>query len=404
VLYGPTPTRYIASAGSAIGVSLRRHGIKPDRAAWDFLSIALAVVVADFATQRSRSSDGWTRDIDVTVATSDPDRWVGQLPTLAEALRFLTTDRWSLSVTPGAEFPIPPREIRHSPADAVALLSGGLDSLVGAIDLVESGIRPLVVSQIVRGDSDAQRLFAQKMGGGLEHVQLNHNARTGGQKAEASQRSRSLVFIAFAVLVASAFERYTGGDRVVLYLNENGFIAINPPLTPARVGSLSTRTAHPAFLNIIQDILDDVGLRVDIVNPYLAATKGEMLQLCRNQELLAELAPISTSCGRFQRHGYRHCGRCLPCQIRRAAFVRWGVRDETEYVYRELGLDDRDHAAFDDVRAVALAIAVAHRGELHTLIGPGLSSLGSADRSDIRAMIARGIDELAGLHGALDVK
>jgi hypothetical protein len=275
---------------------------------------------------------------------------------------------------------------------------------VGAIDLVEDSRHPLVVSQIVRGDSDAQRLFAHEIGGGLEHLQLNHNARTGGYKADTSQRSRSLVFIALAVLVASGLERYAAGDRITLYLNENGFIAINPPLTPARVGSLSTRTAHPAFVNIIQEILHNVGLRVDIVNPYLTMTKGEMLRRCQNKELLASLAPRSTSCGRFQRYGYRHCGRCLPCQIRRAAFIKWNAEDLTEYVYQDLGRDDHDHAAFDDVRTVALAIAMAKRGDLDRLIGASLSAVGQAERAGIKTMIHRGIDELAALHTALGIK
>src|SRR6266481_1136836 len=111
---------------------------------------------------------------------------------------------------------------------------------------------------------------------------------------------------------------------------------LNPPLTGARIGSLSTRTAHPEFLNRMQGILETAGLRVRIENPYQLKTKGEMLIECRDQDLLKEEAPRSTSCGRFQRFAYRHCGRCVPCQVRRAAFLAWNEPDTTDYVYAPL--------------------------------------------------------------------
>ena len=88
-----------------------------------------------------------------------------------------------------------------------------------------------------------------------------------------------------------------------------------------------------------------------------------MLAECRDQKLLAEFAHQSTSCGRYQRHNYRHCGRCLPCQVRRSAFLRWGQADDTDYVFENLGRNDEDHAAFDDVRSVALArLTIAEDG------------------------------------------
>jgi hypothetical protein len=125
----------------------------------------------------------------------------------------------------------------------------------------------------VRGDAEKQDRFARIIGGGLEHLQVNHNASTRRGLKETSQRSRSLIFLAFAVLAATSTERYRNGETVPLYVCENGFIAINPPLTIARIGSLSTRTAHPDFLGRMQEIFDGVGLRINIVNPYAEKTK-----------------------------------------------------------------------------------------------------------------------------------
>ena len=259
------------------------------------------------------------------------------------------------------------------------------------------------MSQTVRGDADKQVDFASRIGGGLNHLQLNHNAHSPGVQ-ESSQRARSLAFIAFGVVVATSLERRHRGYSVPLYVCENGFIAINPPLTGGRLGSLSTRTAHPEYLTRLQHILDAAGLRVGIENPYAARTKGEMLRDCADQNLLKAEAVRSTSCGRFQRFNYQQCGRCVPCQVRRAAFMVWGgVPDTTGYVYKSLGKNDEDHAGFDDVRSVAMALAAVAADGLDVWLGNSLGSTMIADRAALRAMVERGLAELARLHRAYAV-
>jgi hypothetical protein len=398
VLFGHATSADMASAGASAASTIRRRALLPDPAAWDLLAIALSVVVADGATKRATSPDGWTREIRLDVALHDPARWDPFANSLSAALAFLTTDRWRVMFRDGGLLPGAPRKARHPEVDAVALLSGGLDSLIGAIDLSAEGRRLFAVSQTVRGDADKQDRFARIIGDGLEHLKVNHNASTRRGLKEASQRSRSLVLLAFAVLAATATQRYRVGETLPLYVCENGFIAINPPLTYARIGSLSTRTAHPDFLGHMQEILDGVGLRVMITNPYAEKTKGEMLRGCLDQNLLSAEASASTSCGRFQRFNYTHCGRCLPCQIRRAAFVTWGRGDLTKYVYADLGRSDEDHAAFDDVRSVAIArLAVAEDG-FDRWLGPTLSSPRITNRAALREMLERALNELGRLH------
>jgi 7-cyano-7-deazaguanine synthase in queuosine biosynthesis len=371
--------------------------------AWDLLSIALSVVTADFTGLRDHSPDGWTREFEIDIAVADPAFWTGQATALSEVLGFLTTDRWTLRFHEGGTLPAPPRHPVYPAEDCVALLSGGLDSLIGAIDLVAAGRKPFVVSQTVRGDADKQVDFASSIGGGLNHLQLNHNAHSPGVQ-ESSQRARSLVFIAFGVAAATNLQRHHQGHPVPLYVCENGFIAINPPLTGGRLGSLSTRTAHPEYLARLQRILDAAGLRVRIENPYAEKTKGEMLRDCADQTLLKAEAVRSTSCGRFQRFNYRQCGRCVPCQVRRAAFVVWGgVPDTTGYVYEPLGNDDDDHAGFDDVRSVAMALAAISTDGLDVWLGNALGSPMITNRAALRAMVERGLAELARLHKACAV-
>jgi hypothetical protein len=390
------------TAGAAILNTVRRAGLSPATLAWDFASIALAAVAADFAEWRSSSPDGWTREFEVQVPVSDPDLWSTQADRLKDALSFLTTDRWSFTFTSGSVPFVKPKgkRLQTPDADCVALLSGGMDSLIGGIDLVEAGKVPYFVSHTVPGARANQKAFAAKLGAKV--LNLNHNVNTGGPK-ERSQRARSLIFIAYGVLVVTSLKAYDDGKTVDLFVNENGYIAINPPLTPLRVGSLSTRTVHPRFVGLVQEVLDGVGVGVNLANPYRFKTKGEMLEECQDQTLLLELAHQSTSCGRYQRFGFTHCGRCLPCQIRRAAFLRWGKTDATNYVFGPLGQQDESHAAFDDVRSAATALSMVQDQGLDRWLGATLASVPVDVRDETRRMLARGIQELGSLHKSLGV-
>lgn len=404
VLYGQPKTSTQASAGQAARTEIRRYGLVVAPRAWDFVSIALSVVAADHAVQRTDSPDGWTREIELVIAVADPDFWNGQRAALAEALSFLTTDRWKLEFRPNGDVAPQAATPHVGKEQGVVLVSGGLDSLVGAIDLAANDPRLLAVSQVVRGDAQKQMEFARRIGGGLRHVQLTHATQVPGG-SEASQRSRSIVFVAFAVAAATSLMRHRDGARVPLYLCENGFIAINPPLTGSRLGSLSTRTAHPIYLHRIQRLLDAADLRVDIVNPYAEKTKGEMLRECADQVMLKRFATKSTSCGRYLRFGYKHCGRCVPCQVRRAALSAWGKRaDSTVYVYADLGKGDAEHAYFDDVRSMSIALRSVDEKGLEAWIGHALASSNISNRPALMAMLGRGLNEVRALHKKLKVK
>lgn len=393
-LYSKSTPSGGVSAGGAAATSIRRKGLAPALEAWDLLSLALSAVAADFTVRRDTSVDGWTREIDLEVAVSDPSRWSGLGDQIASTLAFLTTDRWVVRFAGGATLPDAPKKPRLSMADSAVLLSGGLDSLIGVIDLHAAGSSIFAVSHIVRGDVTNQDRFAHRVNA-ADHLSVNHNVSTPWAVSETSQRARSLLFLAFAVLAATTTQRYAGGDVVPVYICENGFIAINPPLTPGRVGSLSTRTAHPHYLGEFQAILDALDVRVELRNPYAEKTKGEMIRESADPRLLADLAVESTSCGRFQRYGLQHCGRCLPCSVRRAAFLAAGLADTTSYKYEDL----RKYVGADleDLRAVARArIQVRDQG-LDRWIGNALNSPHIRNADALRAMLKRGLEELGGL-------
>ena len=91
-------------------------------------------------------------------------------------LGFLTNDVWEVNFIGQGYVPKPPKRPIMPVEDCVSLLSGGLDSFVGNVDLAAAGKKPFAISQTVVGDAKNQREFAKIIGGGLRHLQMNHNA------------------------------------------------------------------------------------------------------------------------------------------------------------------------------------------------------------------------------------
>ncbi|NSL21681.1 Qat anti-phage system QueC-like protein QatC [Agrobacterium tumefaciens] len=386
-------------------------GRSPTTKAWDFTALALGVVGADRLVNRAMvSADGWTREIDLTVGVSDPHTWQGLSPKIAEMLSFLTGDFWNLTFVEGGFHPAPPKKPQVArPETCVALLSGGLDSLIGAIDMeATDGDLPVYVSNRVRGDvKSRQEAFPAALGVKGRCLSLNADPRTPGMAAEISQRPRSIIFIAFGILAATVLDRYKDGEIVDLHTPENGFISLNVPLTMMRRGSLSTRTTHPRFILMLQELLDDLSLNVKLQNRYQLKTKGTMMSECLDQGKLEELAAASMSCGRAGR-SYTHCGRCLPCLVRRSSFLKWKGRidaDETKYLHPDNSLrvhgrinsefHGKAFAEYDDVIQTLTAVDYLKRYGARRWIGPaiGAASFG-ARAADHRKTAEDGLLEI----------
>ncbi len=405
--------------GRALG-DLAALGVHPSEIGVDVLVLAAHVHAADTRISRtSESQDGWTREIRLVVPVSDPDRWTAVAPTFDRMLNFLTGDRWSLAFRARPRrflrvAPIRPRGRIRLPFDDLALFSGGLDSLIGAIDALEAGRTPLLISHAGEGaTSDAQSkifdaLKIQYRGCAFDRVRLWMAFPDGfvrGSVGENTTRSRSFLFFALGVIAGSGLDA-----PFTLKVPENGLIAVNVPLDPLRLGALSTRTTHPFYIARWNDALQELGLSGRIENPYWDRTKGEMVAACANGDLLRRLVPSSLSCasptkGRWHGLGTQHCGYCLPCLIRRAALVA-GLSpdpDPTRYTIDDLtarALDTRQ-AEGVQIRSFQFAIARlrARPGLAPILIhkpGP-LFDESPARQAAIASVYRRGIEEIGAL-------
>ncbi len=233
---------------------LRQLGMVPSANA-DFVRLALTVYTADHSVLRQHGGSNWNeRDLTLTVPAVHHEQWNAAAAGFERTLAFLSGDSWTLQFVPLR----PPSEDALVPDTAArtVLVSGGADSasgaLVSAATLMSGQTQRLVShSSSGSGASAPQARVATALeqlypGTTLRHHQVHlqrRSRRLSGTRfrQEPSSRSRSLLFLALGLAVASQSGR--GG----LWIAENGFASINPPLGPERVGALSTRTTQPGF-------------------------------------------------------------------------------------------------------------------------------------------------------------
>ena len=353
-------TSYI---GNTLVGSIRRKGVRIPENVMDFLSIAMAVKAADTFFSRNDSDDGWHRQFNLELPLCEPSRWECVKDMLEKTLYFLSGDEWSFNfVKGGKEPPIPTKHqlsekwCELNKLNCVSLFSGGLDSAIGVIDLIQEGNKPLLVSHAYRADKTCQNNIKSYLSKEILHYQFNADPHLRGSGLpDITMRTRSLNFIAFGILSVYILESVTQNNKLELIIPENGLISLNAPLTKRRIGSLSTRTTHPYFIESLSNILRLAGLPYRIRNPYQFKTKGEMVVNCKNKKILAKIYNYSVSCSHWHRRN-KQCGICVPCIIRRAALHAGKINERDDYYYNDFFSILNNPRKSDDIQSLMLAI------------------------------------------------
>jgi 7-cyano-7-deazaguanine synthase in queuosine biosynthesis len=311
----------------------------------DFLYISLFVYGVDRLIVRESALDCWTRDFELDIPVLNKERWDENKELLQSMLSFLSGDSWKFNfrkrelysgeIKKQKEFYC--SELKSKEYETICMFSGGIDSFIGAIDILEKDKHPkLFVSHYGggKGTKEYQDLLKEKI---CEEYDVNKEdfcsfyavAKNG---VEDTTRTRSFMFFSHAIALATCLDK-----KVSLIIPENGLISLNIPLTFSRLGTSSTRTTHPYYLGLLQRLLDNMKCQVELINPYQFYTKGEMISNCMNQKFLSNNLHNTMSCshpdqGRvFGETEPCHCGYCLPCVIRKAAIKRANVLDNSNY-------------------------------------------------------------------------
>jgi 7-cyano-7-deazaguanine synthase in queuosine biosynthesis len=345
-----------------------------DPIALDLVRLAIAVYVVDRTASRPRD---WQRDLVVDVPVSDVTAWNDRAAGLAGLLDFMTGDRWEFvfRADPGAR---PRLGAANQEYDRVCLFSGGADSFVGAARSRQEVERLLLVghhdSKAVLGVQNRAIRNLMRLAGHQAWYRFVQVARRREQivtgerfGTESTSRTRSFLFMALGLAAAHSSHART------LWVPENGWVSINPPVTGERRGALSTRTTHPGLLDELVGMVQSVGIDATIENPWQTSTKGEVLSWFRanaavDDDAVSAILSATHSCARSnaQYEGFSpltHCGVCFACLVRRAAFVAAEIPDQTEYIELLLQANAQRRAAWltaarrQDYAAVRTAIA-----------------------------------------------
>lgn len=308
--------------------------------------LAAMVYAADRSVPRRIGQVNWTqRPLVLSVPVLDPAPWTAITTELQALLDFLSGDRWELTFRAAR---LPREEAgpnQYPDVQKVVLMSGGADSATGAFLARTRPEQHLLVSHVgatsispIQKDV-AERIRALRPDGATQHhkqtVFTRRLIQPGGYRFrnESTTRTRSFLFLALGLAWASI-------NEVELWIPENGFASLNPPLGPDQLGSLSTRTTHPWFLAELSRLIGLVGGWGTLSNPFAAQTKGEMFRWLADEvsdDSASDLLSSTNSCAFTNRRwlgvsATDHCGTCFGCLVRRASFAAAGLTDRSAYV------------------------------------------------------------------------
>ena len=180
----------------------------------DLFYVSLMVFYADRKVLRRIQPDAWTRSITIYMPVLCLDKWNANKQLLEFMLYFLTGDHWHFQFRERAlnKYETLRRDVITKGKDKLAatefcMLSGGLDSFIGATDLLALGHEPIFVGNYNGGKGVS--VYQKKVIDLLStHFAYDKNrfyqfyaAPKSGK--EDTTRSRSLMFFAHAILLAS---------------------------------------------------------------------------------------------------------------------------------------------------------------------------------------------------------
>lgn len=309
---------------------LEKFNLVPNNTIYDLVNLALGIYTIDQVVSRQVNGfQGWSRNFIVNFPVHDLQLWNNVKEDFANYLSFLSGDKWEITFRQNhetREFELPENRNPDN-FSKVSLFSGGLDSFIGAIDLLADEEKPFLVSHYKISERKVQEKLIdglkEEFGGTNFESQkfwVQPNQKNPSSDKENSSRARSFLFITLGIAVANCL-----GEDMELILPENGLISLNIPLTKSRLSSHSTRTTHPYFVDGLNKTFERLGIGNRIENPYRFKTKGEMILECLGREFLNQYISETISCShpensRFQgREPGLNCGYCVPCIIRQSA-------------------------------------------------------------------------------------
>lgn len=308
----------------------------------DLLEIAAYVFNADRSFSRGQRDavefHSWSRNLNFNIKVRDFEFWNDYKTkrALSDALEFMSGDeRYSFTFSPGrplnATNLFDKKEFLQKPSHPtqVSLFSGGLDSLAGAIEILENSDshiylvshRPYQPSTSRTQDKLIKALI-EHYGNRLHHYKFYCSFK-GVRARDENQRTRSFLYTSIAYAITSSFLLDS------FYVYENGITAINFPKREDMGHARASRTTHPKTIYLMERLFSLIAeTKFTIQTPFLWSTKADVFQIIEKNGR-GNLLSSAVSCSRTFRNtkAHTHCGECSQCIDRRIAAYSVGLHD-----------------------------------------------------------------------------
>jgi 7-cyano-7-deazaguanine synthase in queuosine biosynthesis len=314
----------------------------------DLIEIGFAVYIADIFVKRQPNLE---RRLSILVPVRHLEKWTPAKKQLEHVISLLGRDQVDIHFTKHGEDPDGTSYDHLTDSNkCCCLLSGGLDSAIGAMWTLQKSLAPILISHTPsKLLSDIQTCVVdsieQEFGQHLHHIPVpwkKSGKRKGRYKLGVPPESPMLQhlrsFFYFCLATGIALDK--GYKKV--YIFENGPVAINPILSEAHI---NTKTVHPIFLQEFNSLIRTVfGAEIQLENPFLYKTKGETLKVVENRATAFKILPKTNSCLHYWRVpveagklgiencSIRHDGVCLPCMLRRVAMNSADIPESANYL------------------------------------------------------------------------
>lgn len=284
----------------------------------DLLEIAGYVYAADRMTKRGQPIQleyhGWSRKFHFYIKVRDYKFW--QKKSVSESLcKLLTYTTGDLSyeftfVEGGKDvgqsnlFDNPNINLDKKENTVIALFSGGLDSLAGALELLNKTEDNLILVShhsnnfaVTAIQESIYNLLSNDFPGRMQRFHFTCSL-SGERAVEETQRSRIFLYTSIA------YSLMTLAKEKTIHVFENGMTSINFPKRQDMMNARSSRTTHPQTIFLLENFFNSISTeKIKVKQPFFAITKAEVVEKIRQYGKLKYLNSTITCTKRlmFQR-------------------------------------------------------------------------------------------------------
>lgn len=330
----------------------------PDRIK-DLLEIAGYVYAADRLTKRGTPTSleyhSWSRSFLFIIKVRDFNFWDSNnvKNQLNKALSFLSGDmNFEFAFEDGGKdvgqlcvFDSEGIKLDKKENSSVALFSGGLDSLAGVLEKLETTNQNLILIShrsnnpgITQLQEGVYKLLNEDYKHRIQYYPFYCNLK-GERAVEETQRTRIFLY----TTIAYALSDLASEDEILVY--ENGMTSINFYKRQDLINARASRTTHPKALKLLEDFYSAVGeTRKYIRHPFLFNSKTDIFlkikQFNKSNYLNSTISCTKTFLAFENNSQATHCGGCSQCIDRRFAAFASNCEEEDAIYDVDLSKDE----------------------------------------------------------------